>query len=378
MTGLLGRAQVLREYGAPFETVDYPVPEPEAGALVVAMDVASVCASDVHAWRGAYAGVIPGALPVILGHEGVGRIVAIGSGAHRDSLGTVLAPGDRVVWTPEPCMSCWVCTIDKEPAACPDKSIGMFTSSDEWPHFHGTFGEYSYVRPRAGRVRVPDDVKSSWASAASCAMRTVVKAVEKAGRIDHTDAVVVQGAGPLGLFATAMLSTHHPRRLVVIGAPDERLAVADAWGATDTVSIETHPTPEARIEAVRSLTDGRGASVVLEAAGLPGVVTEGLEMVARNGRYVIVGSAAGRPQSIPAHRIVNRELTLIGSFSGGVDAYFKALDFMRVHRDRFDWDRAIGASYRLDEVSYALDAMGGHRDVKPLIVAYDNTSTFRS
>ena len=368
MTDRVGRARVLRAYGEQLEPVEYPVPEPEPGALVVAMDVATVCASDVHAWRGAYDGIIPTRLPMILGHEGVGRIVAIGAGADHDSLGSRLVVGDRVVWTPEPCLSCWVCTVDKQPAGCPNKSIGMFTSSDDWPHFHGTFGEYSYVRPRAGRVRVPDEVQSSWASAASCAMRTVVRAVEKAGRIDHTDTVVIQGAGPLGLFATAIVSTHHPRRLVVVGAPDERLAIADRWGATDTVSIERYPTARARTEVVRALTDARGGSVVIEAAGTPGVVSEGVEMVARNGRYVLVGSAAGVAQPIAAHRIVNQELTLTGSFSGGVDAYFKALDFLRVHRDRFDWDLVIGATYPLDDVRDALDAMGSHRDVKPLIV----------
>jgi L-iditol 2-dehydrogenase len=359
----------MRRYGERLHTVDYPIPEPEPGALVVAMDVATVCASDVHAWRGAYEGVLPTTLPVILGHEGVGRVVAIGDGAGQDSMGSSVAVGDRVVWTPEPCLSCWVCNIEKDPAACPNKSIGMFTSSETPPHFHGTFAEYSYVRPRAGRIRVPDELDSAWASAASCALRTVIKAVEKAGRIDHTDSVVIQGAGPLGLFATAIISMRHPRQLIVIGAPDERLAIAEQGGATHTVSVDEHPSAADRVQAVRRLTDLRGASVVVEVAGMPGVVSEGVEMVARKGRYLIVGSASGADQPIPAHRIVNQELTLMGSFSGGVDSYYKALDFMRSYRDRFDWDLVLGARYPLDRVTEALEVMGAHRDIKPVIVA---------
>jgi L-iditol 2-dehydrogenase len=363
-----GHASVLRAYGEPLQFAEYPVPEPEAGALVLAMDVATICASDVHAWRGAYEGVIPTELPVILGHEGVGRVVAIGDGAERDSMGARLTVGDRIVWTPEPCMSCWVCNIDQDPAACPNKSIGMFTSSEAHPHFHGTFAEYSYVRPRSGRLRVPDEVQSGWASAASCAARTVINAVGKAGRIDYMDSVVIQGAGPLGLFTTALVSMQHPRRIIVVGAPDARLAIAKQWGATDTISISEYPSAEARIDAVRSLTDGRGASLVFEVAGVPGVVTEGIEMVARHGRYVLVGSAAGAPQPIPAHRIVNQDLTVIGSFSGNVDAYYRALEFMRRHRDRFDWNLVLGASYPLDRVTDALEAMGAHEDIKPVIV----------
>lgn len=368
MNGALGRACVLRGYGAPLEIAQYPVPDPEPGALVVAMEVATVCASDVHLWRGAYDGVIPTDLPVIPGHEGVGRIVAIGDGAGYDSMGTPLTVGDRVVWTPEPCLHCWVCTIDRDPAACPNKSIGMFTSSEAPRHFHGTFAEYGYVRPQAGRIRVPDEVASTWASASSCAMRTVVKAVEKAGRIDHTDSVVIQGAGPLGLFATALVSMHHPRQLIVIGAPEERLRIAERWGATHTVSVEEHPSAEGRIESVRSLTQGRGGSIVFEVAGVPGVVTEGVELTARKGRYVVVGSAGTSHQPIPAHRVVTQELTLSGSFSGGVDAYYKALDFMRLHRDRFDWDLAVGASYPLERATEALEVMEAHQDIKPVIV----------
>ena len=363
-----GRASILRAYHEPLAQVEYPVPDPEPGALVLAMDVATICASDVHAWRGAYEGIIPTQLPVILGHEGVGRVVAIGDGGDRDSMGTPVKVGDRIVWTPEPCLSCWVCNGDRDPAACPNKSIGMFTSSAQAPHFHGTFAEYSYVRPRAGRLRVPDEVKSGWASAASCAARTVVKAMGKAGRIDYLDSVVVQGAGPLGLFATALLAMHGPRQIVVIGAPDARLAVARAWGATDTISVDDHPTAPERIDAVRSLTDGRGASVVFELAGVPGVLAEGVEMVARHGRYVIVGSAAGVAQPVPAHRIVNQDLTLIGSFSGNVEDYYRALEFIRGHRDRFDWDLVLGEVYPLDRVTDALRAMGAHEDIKPVIV----------
>lgn len=368
MSGALGRACVLHGYGAPLEIASYPVPQAEPGALVVAMEVATVCASDVHLWRGAYDGVIPTSLPVVPGHEGVGRIVSIGEGAGRDSLGTPLAIGDRVVWTPEPCLRCWTCTIDRDPAACPSKSIGMFTSSEAAPHFHGTFAEFSYVRPQAGRVRVPEEVTSPWASAASCALRTVVKAVEKAGRIDHTDTVVVQGAGPLGLFTTALVSMHHPRQVVVIGAPDDRLRIAERWGATHTVSVEEHATPEQRIAAVRALTGGRGGSLVFEVAGVPGVVSEGVELTARKGRYVVVGSAGTSNQTIPAHRVVTQELTLTGSFSGGADAYYKALDFMAAHRDRFDWDLVVGARYPLERATEALEAMGAHQDIKPVIV----------
>ncbi|ODU03680.1 MAG: hypothetical protein ABS81_13385 [Pseudonocardia sp. SCN 72-86] len=365
-----GLAAVVREYNAPMEIVEYPVPEPEPGALTVAVDVASVCGTDVHGWQGQYAGVLPIELPLILGHEVVGRVTAIGDGADTDSLGQPLAVGDRVVWTHEPCGRCWACAIDNEPTLCPTRRIGMFSTSAVFPHFAGTFAQYSYVWPGAGRLKVPGDVESRWASAASCALRTVVNAVERCGWVDYMDDVVVQGAGPVGLFATALLAMHSPRTLITVGGPASRLDVARAYGATHVVSLDEHPTPADRIAAIKDLTGGRGASVAVEASGAPDVVTEGVEMIAPNGRYVLVGSVGTPAQPVLAHRIINRGLTLVGSFGGNIDSYFKALEFMRRNRSRFDWDLVIGNDYRLDQIDEAIANMQAYRDIKPVITPY--------
>jgi L-iditol 2-dehydrogenase len=363
-----GVASVLREWNAPLELAEYPLPEPEPGALLVAVEVATVCGSDVHNWHGKYEGVQPLERPLILGHEATGRIVALGAGADRDSLGQELAPGDRVIWTHASCGQCWACTVQDEPTLCSNRTIGMLTTSARPPHFNGTFAEYSYVRPKAGRVRVPDEVPSGWASAASCALRTAVAAVERAGRIDPIETVVIQGAGTLGLFLTAILSRLGPSELVVVGAPDDRLRLAEEWGATATVSIAAEPDPEARLAAVLEATGGRGGDLVFEAAGVGNALSEGIEMLAANGRYVVVGSVTGKPQTILGHRIVNRGLTLIGSYGGDTGHYFKALEFMRRNRDAFDWDRLLGREFALGESTEALRALEQGADVKPRIV----------
>jgi L-iditol 2-dehydrogenase len=361
-----GLAAVVREYNEQPEIVEYPVPEPEPNALVVEVIVATMCGTDVHGWEGAYEGVLPVERPLILGHEVVGRVLKLGAGAELDSLGAPLAIGDRVVWTHEPCGHCHACTIDQEPTLCPTRKLGMFSPADRPPHFGGTFAQYSYVWPKAGRLRVPDGLKSEWASAASCALRTVIGAVERAGRIDYLDSVVIQGAGPIGLFCTALVAAHSPKHLIVLGAPDGRLEVARSFGATHTISIEDHPTSQERTRLVRELT-GRGATVAFECAGAPMAVTEGIELMATGGTYVLVGSAAGDAQPLLAHRIVTRALTLTGSFGGSIDSYYKALVFMQDNAWRFDWDRLLGDRYRLDQLGDALLAMQQHRDVKPII-----------
>ncbi|MBW0101111.1 alcohol dehydrogenase catalytic domain-containing protein [Pseudonocardia sp. KRD-291] len=252
-TDTSGRAAVLAEYSAPFVVEDFPRPVPEPGALVVDIEAATVCGSDVHVWLGHLAGRLPITPPLILGHEMAGRVTAVGSGADLDSLGRPVRIGDRVVWAHTPCGRCHQCTVEREPTQCAARYIGYLNDCSVPPHFTGSFAEIGYVIPRAGRLLVPDAVDSAWASAGSCALRTVVRALEVAGPIDHTDTVVVQGAGPLGLFATALLSLHNPRKLIVVGGPADRLAVAAGWGATDTVPVEEHPDAAERAEIIAQL-----------------------------------------------------------------------------------------------------------------------------
>lgn len=359
-----GRAAVMSDYKADFEIREYPRPVASPGGLVVEIDVATVCGSDVHAWQGNLA--LPVDPPLILGHEMAGRIIEIGAGAEVDSVGQRLEIGDRVVWSHVPCGHCHECTVLRQPVLCAKRYIAYLTSCAEAPHFTGTFAEYAIVRPEAGRVRVPDGVDSAWASAGSCALRTVVKALSLAGTIGPDDTVVVQGAGPLGLFATALLSIHEPRKLVVVGGPEDRLALAREWGATDTVLVDPAADPAGRVAEVLSIT-GRGASVMFELAGAPGVMTEGVQMMARGGRYVMLGTLGGQPQEISVSTLVTRGITVIGSMSGEIGDYHSAMQFLDRYQDRFDWNRMLGNTYGLDELADAMAAMRRMDEIKPVI-----------
>lgn len=359
-----GRAAVMSDFKADFEIREYPVPVAAPGGLVVEIDVATVCGSDVHAWQGNLS--LPVHPPLILGHEMVGRIVEVGEGADVDSVGQQLAVGDRVVWAHVPCGHCYECTVLREPVLCAKRYIAYLTSCAEAPHFTGAFAEYAVVRPAAGRVRVPDGVDSAWASAGSCALRTVVKAMDLAGSIDGHDTVVIQGAGPLGLFATALVSLHAPRRIVVVGGPKDRLELAREWGATDVVLVDPAADPDARVEQVLAIT-GRGASVMFELAGAPGVMSEGLQMMARGGRYVMLGTLGGQPQPVSVSAIITRGITVVGSMSGEIGDYHRAMQILDRHQDRFDWSRMLGNEYGLESLSDAMAAMRRMDEIKPVI-----------
>src|SRR3954470_12964518 len=281
------QAAVLRQFRTPLWIEEVPVPKAiEPGAILTRVETCSICGTDVHLWQGSLALRVE--LPVILGHEMVGRIVALGPGVDRDSIGQPLRTGDRITWTHTSCGSCFYCTVAQEPTLCQHSRMYMYESMNNFPHLLGGFSEYGYVMPEAGRVRVPDDVPNELATLSSCAFRSVMNAIDVLDGIGTTETVVVQGAGPLGLLATAVAKVSGARRVITIGAPDARLAIADAFGAAETPSIE-RPTPEERAGHVRSRTDGRGADVVMEFTGHPPAFAEGLELIRRGGRYVIVG-----------------------------------------------------------------------------------------
>ena len=91
-------------------------------------------------------------------------------------------------------------------------------------------------------------------------------------------------------------------------------------------------------------------------------------MLARDGRYLVIGSVGGVPQEIRANLIVTRALRVIGSFGANIGDYHRALQFMDQYRDRFDWDRMFGREYPLSQATDALAAVDSGAEIKALIV----------
>jgi L-iditol 2-dehydrogenase len=363
------RAAALVTPGQPLQLIDVPIPDPiEDGAILVRTQVATLCGTDVHVRDGAVqsAGGAD-AVPLILGHEMVGRIVAFGNGPRTDSLGQPVAEGDRIVWTHGMCGRCRACTIDHEPSLCENRRRYMTEPATRYPYLNGGLSEYGYVYPTSGRVRVPDDVPDAVASASSCALRTVMHGFERLGGIADTDTVVVQGAGPVGLFAVAKAVCEGASRVIVIGGPKARLALAASWGAATVIDVADVTTPEDRVQAVRDLTDGRGGEIVLEMSGIPSAFSEGMGMLRKGGRYLIVGQAHNQQVEFNPSFIMFNQATLIGSLSAGVDHYWKALEFLRNNADRFDWSDMLSGPYPLEQVNDAFDQMASWHDIKPVI-----------
>jgi threonine dehydrogenase-like Zn-dependent dehydrogenase len=362
-------AAVVAEFNQPVELRELPVPELQHGALLVKIEAATVCGTDLHIWDGAFGagGIGQVNLPIVPGHEMVGRVAAFGPGEHADVTGSELKIGDRIVFTPGRCGSCHYCTVAGQPNLC-TKRIGYGRQSAAYPYLVGGFAEYCYVYPTSSRIRVPDEVKPEWASAASCALRSVITGFRQLGAIEPWQTVVVQGSGPLGLFATAMAKRAGAARIIVIGDPSARLEVARAWGATETIPVSSHGEPEERVTAVRETTAGQGAEIVMEFSGARTAFPEGIAMVRRGGRYLVGGQVG--PQEVPFRPtlITQNQLTITGSYSGSEAEYWRAIEFIRRAKNEYDFDQILSSRFRLDQVTDAFHGMQSMQEIKPVVI----------
>ncbi len=216
MATTMGRAAAFYGPGKPMEIKAYRVPDPEPGAAVVKVTLANICGSDLHQWRGEFDVAKFGRpYPQILGHEMTGTIHALGAGLDRDTAGNPLRPGDRVIWRYfYPCGKCRPC-MKRVFRACPFARAYLTTSCDEPPHFYGAFADYYYLRPGAALFRVPDELPDELVAPANCALSQVLYSLHRIG-VWLGDAVLIQGAGGLGLYAIAAAKERGAGQVIVV------------------------------------------------------------------------------------------------------------------------------------------------------------------
>ncbi len=365
--GQMGRAMVNFGVGIPWEMREYPIPEPEPGAIVAKITMASICGTDVHLHRGDFGGAGgPRQKPSISGHEFVGTVHKLGEGVSTDIAGRPLKEGDRVVWSPSiVCGRCPSCLKGVLP--CPNRKVHAGTTSDDWPHFKGGFAEYYYLSPGQWIYKVPDVVPDAAAVYVDCAAATVAYALTK---VDFPMGSwgVIQGAGGLGLCAAPMMKDMGAR-VIVVDKVAERLALAMSFGADHTIDYGDYPTPASRIERVKQLTGGSGAEVVMEVvAAAPEVVPEGLGMLDLGGTYLTIGLVGPYKAELSMMPFIDRGIRLIGSASFNASTMLTVLDLMARTIDKYPWDKMISHTFKLEDTEEALRQAASGRVIRAAVV----------
>jgi threonine dehydrogenase-like Zn-dependent dehydrogenase len=361
------KASVLEHFKAPLQLREYVLPaKPEPGAALVRTEMAGICGTDVHLWKGE----LPITLPIILGHETVGHIEQLGDGLEKDWNGAPLKIGDRVTWTSSTsCGQCYYCLEKRQPTRCPHRrAYGIGYRCDEAPHFLGGYAEFHYLRPRVNIFKIPDDLPTEAVIGAGCALNTAIQGVERTG-LEWRDNVVVQGAGPVGIAALAVAKSSGAGQVIVLGAPRHRLEMAKRFGADHVIDIDEVKTPADRIAAVRKLTGGYGADAVLECVGSPAAIGEGMEMCRDGGKYLVLGHYCDAgPVSWNPHVVTRKQLQVIGSWSSEPRHLKAALEFLRVTQQEFPFAEMVSHRFTLDQANEALATTAGWKSAKSVLV----------
>jgi L-iditol 2-dehydrogenase len=361
------KAIVISEYNKPYEIREFSIPEVEPNAVLVKVEMAGVCGTDVHQVKGKL-GVRP-KLPCIPGHEVVGRIVKLGQGRTADIAGEPVGIGDRIMWPHVSCGKCFSCAINNQPNLC-EKRFGYgFSFSGDYPYLSGSFAEYEYVIPSADIIKIPAELSDEEVVGASCAFRTAVSAFERLGGVGIQNSVVIQGCGPIGLYSSLLAAEGGASQVIVIGAPALRLGLAKKWGASSVINIDEIPDHAQRKAEILKLTGGRGPDIVVEASGVPVAVREGMDIVRRGGRYLIIGqSSMEAEQSIIPGLFMLKHLEVIGNGSASIRHFYKAIQFIKNKRNKYNFAEIITNKYRLDQANEAIAAMAAGKEIKPVII----------
>jgi NAD+-dependent secondary alcohol dehydrogenase Adh1 len=327
------KAALLGSYHRPLELVERPEPEPAGSRdVVVRIGGAGVCATDLHAIDGLMepAGLT---LPVVLGHENAGWVHAVGDGV------TAAAVGDAVLLYPP--YSCGLCVPCRRGLDMHCERHGFTGLTRD-----GGFAEYVLVDERS-LVRLPAGVEPAAVAPHSDAGITAYHAVKKlVPRLVPGTTAALIGVGGVGHIALQLLRVLGAGvSVVAIDTDERRRRLARELGADEVLGEHRDDAG-----AVRELTDGVGADVVLDCVGTDETHAAGLEMLARRGLYSIVGY--GGTVSVPSDALVVGETAIEANLVG---SWIDLWELLQLH-GRGDVTLRT-ETHPLDEVNDVLDRL---------------------
>jgi L-iditol 2-dehydrogenase len=301
------------------------VPEPAADELLLRIEAAGICGTDLHLRAGEY----PCRAPVTLGHEFAGTVMALG----RDVSDWAI--GERVTSMPfaRVCGQCWACQAGDFGQCAARRSYGSGVD--------GGFAEYLAVKA-SGAYRLPAHVPIQ-AGALTEPLACVTKAVHEVGQLQPGESVVILGPGPIGLLATqVVLAGGGVSILLGLRRDASRLRLGRELGAPHTLWADDIDI----VTQVLALTQDDGAAVVLECSGALPAFDLALALARRGGRVIQVG-LFGRPVSTGLDALVLKALTVRGSFASSRASWAKALELLQAGVVKPE--RLISHQFGLDE-----------------------------
>jgi alcohol dehydrogenase, propanol-preferring len=319
------KAAVVPALGAPLEIRDVPIPTPGPGQVRVKIEASGLCHTDIHAARGDWP-VKPKDL-LIPGHEGVGRVEALGEGVD------LVAVGDRVAlpWLGHACGHCRSCVAGWETYCTSPQYMGYTID--------GSYAEYA-IGYASHVVPVPDGISAFDAAPLTCAGVTTYKAL-KVGHPQPGETAAVVGIGGLGHLGLQYVKIFGAAT-VAIDVDDEKLQLAKDLGADHVV--------DARGDQAAELEALGGLDLALVTVPSPAAMHAAHAALNPNGRLVIVGLPKDNRLELPVFETVLKGISVIGSLVGTRNDLQDVFDLHAQGRTR-----VVAQTRRLEDVNACFD-----------------------
>ncbi|MCD8073798.1 MAG: zinc-binding dehydrogenase [Lachnospiraceae bacterium] len=313
-----------------FDVKEYPIPPVGDDDILVKVEGCGVCGTDAHEFKNDPFGLIP----VALGHEGTGEIVAMGKNVKTDTAGKPVKIGDKIV----------TCMIFKD-----DPEITMFDLNkknvggadvygllpDDDIHLNGWFSDYIFIRGGgfgSTFFNVSDlDLDSRILIEPAAVLVHAVERAKTTGILRFNSRVVVQGCGPIGLLCIAVLRTMGVENICAVDGNEGRLAFAKKMGAETSVNFKNFKGIEALAGGVKDAFGGHLADFAFQCTGAPGGHSNIYKFIRNGGGLCELGFFVnGGDATINPHfDICSKEITIVGSWVYNLRDYATTFDFLR-------------------------------------------------
>lgn len=354
-------AIVMNEPGT-VEQREIDIPDPGPDDILLNVELSGICGTDVHMYNGG----MDLDFPVVPGHEFAGTVEHVGKNVEEDSKGAEIEEGDHLAVVPAmPGGSddWYARNMPGRPRLSKDPDRFGFDNVDE--QYAGGMSQHVVLPPKAAYYRLPDgmDVElGALVEPLSVGMHAFERSMQPG--IPHMRegfgigrSVAVQGAGPVGLFAICSAKAAGAGQIIAIDALDERLELAEEFGATDLINLTEYGSGEL-VPAVKDLTNGNvGPDVVIEAAGVPQAIEQGLELPHDGGTYVEAGHFAYNGEcEINPTRVVQKELNIYGSLAYPPTQFESAIELIDQLEDEVPFRKLFNYKTTFEDADDAYEA----------------------
>ncbi|MBP3218064.1 MAG: zinc-binding dehydrogenase [Lachnospiraceae bacterium] len=354
---------VLTQLGH-FDIREYPVPALGDGDILVKVEGCGVCGTDAHEYKRDPFSLIP----VALGHEGTGTIIAMGKNVKKDSAGKDLHVGDKVVT----CMifhddpEITVYDLNKQNVGGADV-YGLLPDDDI--HLNGWFSDYLFIREGSTIFNVSDmDLDSRILIEPAAVLVHAVERAKSTGILRFASRVVVQGCGPIGLLCIAVLRTMGVNQIVAVDGNVQRLEFAKRLGADATVNFADYPNGiEQLTEGVKNAFGGYLADFGFQCTGNPKAHSNIYKFIRNGGGLCELGFFVnGGDATINPHfDMCSKEITLVGSWVYTLRDYVNTFAFLkRAKAIGLPVTELITHKFPLDQINEALDTNLAQKGLK--------------